>query len=84
MTIIFEITWKHAAYTYIIWFEQHTKSGNLWPSDLKLHEKMLLNDTHIILFEQPTQSGNIQSHVTIKSEIAWKNAFNDTHIIPFE
>ena len=62
MTIIFEITWKHAAYTYIIWFEQHTKSGNLWPSDLKLHEKMLLNDTHIILFEQPTQSGNIQSH----------------------
>ena len=36
----------------------------MWPSYLKSHEKMLLNDTHIILFEQPTQSGNILSHVT--------------------
>ena len=44
---------------------------------------MLPNNTHI-LFEQPSQSGNIQSHVTIKSEIAWKILPNNTHIILFE
>ena len=56
----------------------------MWPSDLKSHEKMLLNDTHIILFEQPSKSGNIQSHVLSDLKLHEKMLPNDTHIILFE
>ena len=61
--------------TYIILFDQLTKSSNKWGHVIIIFEiasKMLPDDTYIVLFDQLVKLGNKWDHVVIISEIVEK------------